>query len=365
MSAREWIVEIHPERERVSRYDRTVTTVEPATILIAPDSFKGCLDADAVAVAIKRGWRRIRSADDVRLIPQADGGEGTLAAIERAHPDAVRRPAGMVTGPDGTPVSASWLELADSTAVVELAETSGLALMRRLDPLGATSRGLGEVIAAAIDAGAERLVVALGGSASTDAGLPALEAIGSRPPPPGGAVLLTDVTAPLLGPNGAASVFGPQKGATTPDLVSALEERLADAAHRLGGNVEEPGAGAAGGTAFGLARWGARIVPGAAEVAALSGLISAAPRAQLIVTGEGRFDTQSRMGKVVGGILGLARPVALIAGQIAAEFPGPAVALATLAGSTDAAIADPGRWLTEAGSRIATDFCPQDRKDPH
>lgn len=326
----------------------------PARVIIAPDSFKGSLDADAVAAAIAAGWHGIRPDDEVVELPQADGGEGTLAAIERAVPGALRRSAGAVTGPAGAPVPGEWLELPDGTAVVELAQMSGIALMPRLDPLGATSRGLGEVIAAALDAGADRLVVAIGGSASTDAGVPMLEAIGDRRPPAGGAVVLTDVTAPLLGPTGATAVFGPQKGATTPELQARLESRLAEAAERLGGDPGAAGAGAAGGVGYGLAVWGARITPGAAEVAALSGLTAAAGSADLVITGEGRFDAQSTTGKVVGEVLALGRPAALVAGTVEAEFPGPVVALVDLAGSAEAAMAEPARWLREAGAALAS-----------
>ena len=327
----------------------------PARIVIAPDSFKGSLDADDVASAIAEGWRSVRPGDSVIEIPQADGGEGTLAAIERAVPGSRRRAAGWVTGPHGEPVAGEWLELPDGTAVVELALSSGLALMDRLDPIGATTRGLGEVIAAALDSGCTALVIALGGSASTDAGLPAVEAIGARTPPVGGAVLLTDVTAPLLGPTGAAAVFGPQKGAN-PAQITMLEQRLTTIAAQLGGDPDAPGAGAAGGTGYGLATWGARIVPGAAEVARQSGLVDAAADADLIVTGEGRFDGQSLTGKVVGGVLELGRPTALIAGSVEAPFAGWSQSLVAIAGSVDAAMAEPERWLRLAGEAAATAY---------
>jgi glycerate kinase len=331
-----------------------------ARIIVAPDSFKGSLDADEVAAAIARGWRAVRPQDSVLEIPQADGGEGTLAAIERAVAGSRRRSAGWVTGPHGSPVAGSWLELPDGTAVVELALSSGIALMERLDPVGATTRGLGEVIAAALDGGCSRLVVALGGSASTDAGAPALEAIGARVPPPGGAVLLTDVTAPLLGPTGAAAVFGPQKGAN-PGQVVMLERRLATIADQLGGDPTEAGAGAAGGTAYGLATWGATIVPGAAEVAAQSGLTAAARDADLIITGEGRYDSQSLTGKVVGGVIDLDRPVALVAGAVQAPFPGWSADLVSLAGSVSAAMDEPQRWLELAGAAAARAFPERNR----
>ena len=147
-------------------------------VVIAPDSFKGSLPASGVAAAIAAGWRSVRPDDDLQLFPQADGGEGTLDAIADAVPGAKRRDAGLVTGPDLRPTPGEWLELPDGTAVVELAQMSGLPLMRELDAMEATTRGLGEVIAAALDAGATRLIVGLGGSASTDGGAGALVALG-------------------------------------------------------------------------------------------------------------------------------------------------------------------------------------------
>lgn len=336
-------------------------------VVIAPDSFKGSVPAADAARAIARGWASERPGDELIRLPQADGGEGTIDALEESSAGAVRRSAGPVTGPDGRPTPGEWLELPDGTAAVELAQMSGLPLMSELDPLGATSLGLGEVIAAALDAGAERLIVALGGSASTDAGLPALDALGDRVPPPGGAILLTDVDAPLLGPRGAAAVFGPQKGADSHD-VALLEARLGEAARLLGFDPETPGAGAAGGVGYGLAAWasrtapGARIEPGSRYVARLTGLPAAVRGADLVLTGEGRFDEQSLTGKVVGHAIELCReagvPLGVIAGAVqcdpAAWSPGCwCLALTSLAGSARDALAAPERWLEAAGSAAA------------
>jgi glycerate kinase len=334
-------------------------------VVIAPDSFKGSIAARDAASAIAAGWRSIRPGDEIVELPQADGGEGTIDAIGAAVPGSVRHPVPGVTGPDRRPVDADWLMLPDGTAVVELARSSGIALMPRLDALGATTRGLGEVIAAALDAGAHSLVIGLGSSASTDGGAGALEALGDRRPPPGGVTLLTDVTAPLLGPAGAAAVFGPQKGASAADL-DELETRLRDWAARFpGADPGTPGAGAAGGTAFGfLAAWGARIQPGAAAIADLTGLTAALGDADVLITGEGRFDATSLTGKVVGHAFraaqaaGVARVIA-IAGQVATAPPVLAgvrtasVALVDLAGSTEAALADPAGWLRHAGAAAA------------
>ncbi|WP_062378584.1 glycerate kinase [Demequina pelophila] len=341
-----------------------------ATVVFAPDTFKGTCPSERAAAALARGWRRVRPDDALVEIPQADGGEGTLAAFRAAVPGAELRAAippapgrrarttrPQVTGPAGEPVAGVWLDLGDGTALCELAAVAGLHLMPALDPLGATSRGLGEVMAAAIDAGCERLVIAIGGSASTDGGIPVLEALGARRPPAGGAIVLTDVTAPLLGPRGAAAVFGPQKGAS-PEQVVVLERRLEAVAARLGTDPGLPGAGAAGGVGYALAHWGAELVPGAAAVARVSGLEAAAREADLVVTGEGRFDDQSLTGKVVGHALDSFPRVAVVAGQVDADPGCRALALADLSGSVEAAKAEPRRWLEEAGARAAREWGP-------
>ena len=372
-------------------------------VIVAPDSFKGSVDAATAAEAIGSGWRAARPLDEVRLLPQADGGEGTLDAVATAVPGSRLHDSGPVTGPDGRPVEGHWLELADGTAVVELAISSGLPHMSQPDPLGATTRGLGEVVAAALDAGATSLVVALGGSASTDGGAGALRALGLelfdaagaplpdgggalarldrvdatglRTPPAGGVRLLSDVTAPLLGPTGAAAVFGPQKGASAAQIAE-LDAALARWAsllpnvlvmkdspsqpERAEGNTAIPGAGAAGGTAYGfVAAWGAAIEAGATAIAELTGLVAAAASADVLITGEGRFDATSLGGKVVGHALTLdAKPNArraIIAGSLAVPPPTGvwAASLVDLAGSLEAAIDDPTRWLYAAGLAAA------------
>jgi glycerate kinase len=361
-----------------------------ARVVIAPDSFKGSATAAEVAAALAEGWRSVRPDDEVVELPLADGGEGTLEVFAAALPGARHRTV-RVTGPDGREVDAGWLALPDGTAVVELACASGLPLMTHPDPLGAQTVGLGEVAAAALDAGARRLVTALGGSASTDAGSGALAALGARfldpygrslpagggaladlaridlvglrPPPPGGVLCLVDVDAPLLGPRGAAAVFGPQKGAGPADI-ARLERGLARVADLLGGDPAAPGAGAAGGTAYGLAAaWRATLVPGVDTVAACAGLPAALAGADVVVTGEGRFDTTSLSGKVVGGVVRLAAsagpaavPVLLVAGQLADVPPAQirrAVALADLAGDAAPAVSGPRRWLVAAAARLA------------
>ncbi|CAN5288944.1 glycerate kinase [soil metagenome] len=358
------------------------------TVVIAPDSFKGSLEALAVAEELAEGWRSVRPADTIELMPQADGGEGTLDAVQAAVPGARRHAAGLVTGPDGRPTPGEWLELPGGVAVVELAQSSGLPLMRRLDAEGATTRGLGEVIRAALATEPDSLVIALGGSASTDGAAGALAALGLRllddhddpipdgggslgriarvdatdlvPAPPGGVTLLTDVTAPLLGPAGAAAVFGPQKGAS-PAQVAGLDAALARFAGLLGGDPSAPGSGAAGGAGFGFASaWGAAIRPGADYLAELTGLAGRIAHADILLTGEGRFDDQSLGGKVVGQLLARAAgsgvPAGVIAGQVTAHTDVWTASLTELAGSVDAAMADTRRWLREAGARAAREL---------
>ena len=361
-------------------------------IVVAPDSFKGSLPALEVASAISSGWLSVRPDDDIVLVPQADGGEGTLDAIQSAVPGAVRRSAGDVTGPDGRPTPGEWLELPGGVAVVELAQTSGLPLMRVLDPIGATTRGLGEVIRAAVDAGATSLVIGLGGSASTDGASGALAALGLElldeqdepvadggghlreilavdrrellPPPGGGVTLLTDVTAPLLGPTGAAAVFGPQKGAS-PEQVELLDANLAHYSRMLGADATAPGTGAAGGAGYGfVAAWDAVIEPGADYLARLTGLHDAIVTADVLLTGEGRFDEQSLTGKVVGRLLEVAGEAGVRAGVIAGQVTSEATAradvwtasLTDLAGSVAEALEAPTKWLFEAGAAAAREL---------
>lgn len=371
------------------------TSGRPLRVVIAPDSFKGSIPATDAAAALASGWSATRPDDTVVTIPIADGGEGTLDVFAAAVPGA-RRQRRDVTGPDGRTVpGAAWLALPDGSALVELAEASGLPLMREPDPLGAHTTGLGELIGAALDEGARRILVALGGSASTDGGTGVLRALGARfldasgrPLPPGGGPLadlaavdlhglrpgppdglqaLVDVDAPLLGPTGAAAVFGPQKGAG-PEQIARLDAGLARLADLMpgiaaadGGLATRPGTGAAGGTAYGLAAaLGATLVPGARTIAEQAALPAALAQADLVITGEGRFDRTSTGGKVVGGVLDLAEaarvPVLLVAGQLDGPVPpmvSEALALVDLAGDRAAAIARPGHWLTRAGTRLA------------
>src|SRR6516162_9459058 len=390
-------------------------------VLIAPDSFKGSASATAAAAALADGWLTVRPGDQVTRLPLADGGEGTLDVLAATVPGA-RWHRARVTGPGGVPVTSRWLSVDPGErppwnppmacspvpssrglgpvgagersrwgriAVVELARASGLPLLARPDPMGAQTTGLGEVLGRALDAGADRILVGLGGSAATDGGAGALAALGARfldaagqslppgggalaelaradlsrlrPPPAGGVTCLTDVIAPLLGPRGAAAVFGPQKGADGAQ-VARLETGLARLAALLGGDPAAPGAGAAGGTGYGLAAaWAAVLTPGAAELSRLAGLDNALTSADLVITGEGRFDATSLTGKTCGTVIAAAAaagvPVALVAGQITGAEPGTArvVTLAALAGGTAAAQARPQRWLRRAARQLAQD----------
>jgi glycerate kinase len=293
-----------------------------ATALACPDKFRGTLTASEAAAAMARGLQRA-GYDRVIRLPLADGGEGTLDALVAARGGSRRH--ARVTGPLGDPVDAEWALLPGGVAVLEAAAASGLALVAgRNDPLRASTRGTGELIAAALRAGAKRVVVGVGGSATTDGGLAALEAIGWSL----GATPVTvacDVSTRFLD---AARVFAPQKGATEAQ-VELLGRRLAQLADqyvsRTGIDVRGlDGSGAAGGLAGGLAAIGAELEPGFDVVATAAGLEAVLDESDLVVTGEGRLDATSFDGKVVGGVLDWAADVgvahcAVVAGQVTQE----------------------------------------------
>jgi glycerate kinase len=368
-------------------------TASRRRVVMAPDSFKGTIDATAAAAALAAGWRSARPDDDIVTVPMADGGEGTLKAFAASVPGARRMPV-TVRGPAGAEVAASWLLLAadaehPATGVVELANTSGIELLRgRLRPLDADSTGFGQAIHAALEHGVGRLVLAIGGSASSDGGAGALRALGARlvdadgdpvapgargleslarldlselrPPPRDGVVVLSDVDSPLLGSRGAARVFAPQKGASAAE-VERIERALTRWGQLLGGSPDLPGAGAAGGVGYGLLAWGARIVPGAETIADLVGLPAAVRGAAFVVTGEGSFDGQSARGKAPSVVIDAARdggvPVAVVAGRVLVHPPGvTTLSLTDLAGDPQRAMADPARWLREAGRRLSGSF---------
>ena len=275
------------------------------TAVACPDKFRGSLTAAAAATAMARGLRSA-GVESVLELPLADGGEGTLDVILATRGGA-RRTA-RVTGPLGDAVEAEWAMLGDGTAVVEMARASGHALVdpARRDPLEANTRGTGELIAAAIRAGANHVIVGVGGSATTDGGLAAVQALdwSFRGTP---VTVACDVTTAFTD---AAVVYGPQKGASDAQialLTRRLEQLAGVYRDRTGVDVTTvESAGAAGGLAGGLAAIGARLEPGFDVVADLVGLQDALAGADLVVTGEGKLDATSFAGKVVGGVLELA-----------------------------------------------------------
>ena len=305
------------------------------TVLVAPDSFKGSLTSVEVARALADGWLRARPGDEMRLAPLADGGEGTLVAIEAAGGWEWRSAAAH--DPLGRNIEARWLASADGNrAVVELAAASGLSRLApdERDAVAASTFGTGDVLRAVLDAGIRRIDLGVGGSATTDGGLGILAALGlamtvepdlivhlEELDPRLGDVdlrIASDVTNPLLGASGAAAVYGPQKGASPVD-VRNLDDALARWADALEAATvrrerDTPAAGAAGGTVFGLACVRDRfrsfaIVPGVDLVMEATGFADKLVGADLVLTGEGRIDGQTAFGKTA---LGVARRAAAV-----------------------------------------------------
>ncbi len=345
-------------------------------VLIAPDCFGDSLTALQAAHAIAQGWSAARPADRLTLAPQSDGGPGFVDVLATRFGEVRREP---VAGPLDEAVDAEWLfDEASSTAYIEAAQACGLALLggrpSAHTALAAHSTGVGQLIAAALAAGVRRIAVGLGGSSCTDGGRGMVEALGGLAAARDrlGEVELiaaTDVEHVLLGPMGAASVFGPQKGADPP-TVALLEQRLTAWGSELdrvaGRSVSaEPGAGAAGGIGAALLALGGRRASGAALVAEYIRLADDIARAQLIITGEGRFDDQSLHGKVISALARGARshgtPLVVLAGQItldgqalAAAGVAAGFAVADYAGSVQRAIDDADAQLTGLAQRTAS-----------
>jgi glycerate kinase len=333
--------------------------VTPGRVLVCPDKFRGTLTAPEAARAISAGLRAA-GFDDIVELPLADGGEGTLDALLAGGGEMFEA---RVTGPDGEPASARWGLLPDGTAVIEMAQASGLALVHGPnDPLTATTFGTGELIAIAAARGATSAIVGVGGSATVDGGLGALSALGWRLPLP--VVVACDVATGYLD---AAWIFGPQKGAD-PAAVEALSDRLkrfaVELLARTGVDVRTlTGSGAAGGLAGGLAALGATLRPGFAVVAEAVGFEEQLRVATLVVTGEGRLDETSLSGKVVGEVVRLATEngtaARVVAGDIApgvaTALPGQAeaVSLVALAGSPEQARSRAAELVTQAARQIA------------
>ncbi|MFD5735666.1 glycerate kinase [Streptomyces sioyaensis] len=372
-------------------------------MLIAADKFKGSLTAVEVAEHVAAGLRRVRPDLDVAAVPVADGGDGTVAAALAAG---FTRHEARVTGPTGTPVTATFALRGDGTAVVEMAEASGLQHLPDgvFAPLTASTYGTGELLRAALDAGATSIVFGVGGSATTDGGAGMLAALGARlldadgePIAPGGGplrelatadlsgldprlattriVLASDVDNPLTGPKGAPAVYGPQKGASEAD-VATLDAALAHYAEVLAQAVGPraadvalaPGAGAAGGIGYGaLVALDAVFRPGIEVMLDVLGFAPALARATFVITGEGSLDAQTLHGKAPAGVAAAARAagleVAAVCGRLqlmpqALRAAGirRAYALTDLEPDPARCMAEAGPLLERAAERLARDF---------
>jgi glycerate kinase len=371
-------------------------------VVVAPDKFKGSLTAAEVAAAVAAGLIRGGFTGEIEALPVADGGDGTVAAAVSAG---FRRVELGVRGPVGKNVTASYALLGD-TAVIEAAQACGLALLPAgcLAPLTATSRGVGELILTAIRMGAKRIVLGVGGVATTDGGAGLLQALGARLAddkgrelPPGGAalarlatldlarlrdlsgvefLLASDVDNPLLGPAGAAAVYGPQKGASAEEvrLLEAGLRRWADVTEAAAGGPvpvrDAPGAGAAGGIGFAaLLFLGARMRPGIELLLELASFGSRLDGARLVITGEGSLDEQTLHGKAPVGVARAASahdpavPVVAVAGrctltpdELRAAGIARAYALSDIESDLSRCIAEAGPLLERLAERIAADW---------
>ncbi|VVP75510.1 Glycerate 2-kinase [Pseudomonas fluorescens] len=368
-------------------------------IVIAPDSFKDSLSAQGVADAIALGLAQVWPDAQLIKCPMADGGEGTVESILAACEGQQRRT--VVRGPLGATVEAAWGWLPQShTAIIEMAEASGLQLVpvAQRDACISSTFGTGQLIRAALDAGAQRVILAIGGSATNDGGAGAMQALGvklldaqGQTLSPGGLALAqlarvdlseidprlaqvrfdiaADVNNPLCGPHGASAIFGPQKGASSvqvEQLDRALGHFADHCATALNNDVrDEPGSGAAGGLGFAAKAFlGAQFKAGVEVVAELVGLADAVAGTDLVITGEGRFDAQTLRGKTPFGVARVARehgvPVIVIAGTLGDGYQAlyehgvdAAFALASGPMTLDQACAEAPRLLRERATDIA------------
>jgi glycerate kinase len=360
---------------------------EKLRVLVATDSFKGSAKSGEVCEAIKRGWVNIRPSDELTLIPVADGGEGTLEAIEARISNTVKVfiNVELVVGSQR---EAYWLLLPDGTAIVELAQACGIELFSKLSPLEASTYAFGQLLKSAIeDSRVRRIFATVGGSASTDGGAGALSALGAQffngqeklkvvnggnlknvthvnisrmiKPHNVPVTCLVDVKNPLTGESGAAFIFGPQKGANS-DEVQLLAEGLENF-KKITGLADFVGAGAAGGTSFGLTfGWNSEIEFGADKICELSGINEVINKIDIVITGEGKFDHQSLNGKITGVIVKLAqeqkkRPF-LCVGSTEIEFSDfevEGISLIELSGDQEEAMNKSIYWLEKAGERLA------------
>lgn len=363
------------------------------TLVLAPDSYKGSLSALEVAQALRDGLQTSCPGLEPVIAPMADGGEGTLDCVAAALPGAWREV--PLEGIHGEPMTGRWYLSEDGVAIIESAQVLGLPLIEASGHPPSlrqrSSYALGLLISDALDAGIRQLALGLGGSASNDAGLGLLVALGCRALDGDGRVLkpsmdgllaldrlecegldprlttseirvLCDVDNPLLGAAGASRVYGPQKGLTEAeiDAVEAAFERLAARCDAQAA-ASQPGSGAAGGLGFALAMVGGRLESGADALMALTGVRATLRQADLVITGEGRSDSQTLSGKLPLAIARAAAPTptVLVSGDIAADaraqLEAHFIACRTLverAGSVAAALAEPERWLREIGGEL-------------
>lgn len=367
-------------------------------VLLAPDKFKGTLTAAEVAEHLSRGIHSVRPDVEIVVVAVSDGGDGLLPVALRAGFELCPVRA---AGPTGV-VADTWYARRGDHAVIEMAEVCGLSRLPdgALAPTSATSRGVGDVIAAALDAGCEHILLGIGGSASTDGGAGMMSALGARlldesghDIGDGGGPLASihrldlsdlhpattdatitvacDVDNPLTGPSGAAAVYGPQKGAgleTVASLELAMHAWADVVAATTGADFRDtPGAGAAGGVGFAaISLLGARLRPGADVVQELTGLESAIQGSDLVLTGEGSLDEQTLRGKAPAGVAAAAHragvPVVAVAGRclldaqaLAGAGIGSAYALTDEASYVEEPFAAPGPLLARIGARIALD----------
>jgi glycerate kinase len=360
-------------------------------VLIAPDCYGDSLSAVEAADAIAAGWLRARPDDVVIRAPQSDGGPGFVDVLASRLGE---RRTVRVSGPLDDDVDADWVfdPHEPPTAYIESAQACGFPLLPGppipSTALAAHTRGVGQLIAAALDAGARRIVVGIGGTVTMDGGRGMIEALGAHARSTTGSglreardrltgielIAATDVEHPLLGPTGAARIFGPQKGADT-ETVDVLERRLAEWATDLdaaaGYRVSEAaGGGAAGGLGAGLLALGARRESGAAVIAAHTGLADDLADADVVITGEGRFDEQSLRGKVISALAAGAAErdtsVLVLAGQVTLDQSATraagvtaAFALADYAGSVRLAMDDAANQLNGLAHRTALQMAPR------
>lgn len=337
-------------------------------VVLAPDKFAGTLTATEAADAMATGWRVIDPDAEITTLPLSDGGPGLLDVVEHAL-GGTRVPV-VTVDPLGRPVPADLLVIGD-TVYVESARAIGLHLLdeQERDPERASTAGLADLLREALRRDARRIVVGLGGSATVDGGRGMFEALDADERSQlrqCELVALCDVDNPLLGLNGAAAVFGPQKGAD-PSAVQRLDRRLGEWAREQGLPADRPGAGAAGGLGAALFHLGAEAVPGARALAEIAGLGRALQSADLVLTGEGAYDFTSLRGKVVAGVaeaaLAEAVPCLVLAGRVTvgrremlASGVNAAFALVDEGGGLERALSEPGAAVADLATRVAREW---------